>query len=88
MRDISSLSYASLLSIITIAYTTLVIVIEMPFYFNQNYSSKNMKWFIINWDTLDAFAMTFLAYANQTTFFSIYEELSSSSAPRMKKVGL
>ena len=88
LKQLSSLSYASLLSICTIAYTAIVLIIEMPFYWKQNYGTDDiqMQWFILDWEILDAFSMTFLAYSCQQTFFSVYDELSKNTSTRMRKV--
>ena len=88
MKTLSALSYASLLSILTIAYTALVLVIEMPFYFQLNYNTdKNkMDYFILNWDLLDAISMSYFAYSCNQTFFIVYDELSDNTVPRIQKV--
>ena len=86
MRDMSSLSYASLLSIITIGYTMCVVIIESPWYYKQNYHKEGIVWFKFDLDIFDAFSFTFFAFCCQATFFNIYEELQRANVRRVHKV--
>ena len=86
IRDISSLSYASLLSILTLGYTILVIIIECPWYFNQNYERLGIDYFIIDMNIYDAFTFVFYAYTYHFAFFNIYQELKRPSKRRITKV--
>ena len=85
-ETLKALSYASLFSIITMGITAIVLLIEMPFYFKQNYSSHKLSYFIFNWDALDAFAITFFAYSCDQTFFNILGDLKDNTPIRMQKV--
>ena len=86
MRDMSSLSYASLISIITMSYTIIVVIIEAPFYFKQNYHQYGIDYFIIDINIFDAFSFTFFSYCFQHIFFNIYHELQKPSNRRINKV--
>ena len=86
LRDLRSLSVAALISILMIIYTILVIIVEMPFYYENKPSDEKMSWVLIHWEILDVFAMSFLAFANQTNFYNVYYEMKNSTPKRIKKV--
>ena len=86
MKKIDALKYAALLSIITLSYLALVILIETPFYLNQNYSSDKFNLFRFDMNLFDSFALTFFSFGNTSTFYSIYQELNNPISRRIKKV--
>ena len=86
MKDMSSLSYAALASIVTIAFTLAVVIVEMPSYFNKNYNHDKMKYFYVDRGLYDSFAFTFFAFCCQATFFNIYAELARPNVRRVHKV--
>ena len=86
MKDMSSLSYAAFGSLIAIATTLIVVIVEMPSYFNKNYNHDKMKYFYVDRGLYDSFAFTFFAFCCQATFFNIYDELARSNVRRVHKV--
>ena len=86
MKDLNSLSLFSLFSLITIGYTILVIVIEMPFYFSQYYKKRLIEYWVVNLETADAVSFTVFAFACQPSFFNIYSELRNPKGSRIRKV--
>ena len=63
-RDMSSLAFAGVLSVIAMVYTLLVLVIETPFYWKENRHapSTEMKAFIFDANILTSFSLVFFAY--------------------------
>jgi len=89
-RELNKLRYASLLSIVTIMYTILVVLIEFPFYMKQNLFDIEepmvIKWAKMDTEFFVAASMTFLAYTCQQNVFTVYSEMERPSERRIKKV--
>ena len=63
-RDMSSLAFAGILSVVALFYTMLVLVIETPFYWKE-YRHKpdiEMRAFIFDANILTSFSLVFFAY--------------------------
>ena len=87
MKDMSSFRYASLLSLITIGYTILLVIIEFPFFWMEKYKPGAIQWgFDISMNTFDAFSFAFFAFICQITFFNVYDELQNNIQRRIHKV--
>ena len=86
IRSMSSLSYASLLSLISIGYTILLVIIECPFYFRQNYGRLKINYFILDINLFDAVSFIFFSFCPQFAFFNIYHELQRPCKRRIYKV--
>jgi amino acid permease len=88
LRNLSSLSFASVLSLLALTYTGIVMYIELPFYHKiyskeEGVTSYPIK---IDWNVFTACAMTFFAYTCQLQLLPIYSELKRPNFRRIKKV--
>jgi amino acid permease len=86
LKNIGELSYASLLSITSIGYLILLIIIESPLYI-KNFAKGGIVYF--NGDIkkiLTAFVMILFAYSSQAGVFVMLSELYMPTLRRMHKV--
>lgn len=87
LRDVSILRYATILSILSIAYTTIIVIIELPFYWiNGKASMNDLKLFKLDWSFFNAFGITFFAFMSQTGFYAAIERLTKRDPQHLKKV--
>ncbi len=87
LRDVSNLRYATILSIFSITYTTVILVIELPFYWINEVASMNkLVLFRLDWSFFSAFGITFFAFMSQTGFYAAIERLSKRDPPHLTKV--
>jgi len=63
-RDMSSLAFASMVSLCSLTYTTILLFVELPWYNREYRAMPNFenKAFIIDYNFPTACAMTFFAY--------------------------
>ena len=88
MRDLSSLAFASVLSLLALTYTGIVMYVELPWY-NKLYRdmpTTKIEFLHIKWSFFTACAMTFFAYTCQLQLLPIYSELVRPSYRRIKMV--
>lgn len=64
MKDMSSLAFISLLTVLALVYCALLLLVEMPWYNRLYKTEQNFKEtvFILDWNFLQACSMTFFAY--------------------------
>ncbi len=87
MKTLGALRFASLLSILTIGYTIIVVIIEFPMYLNKNWDTAfDPKAFRIGWQFFDACGITLTSYGCQNSIFEVFGELQRSSKNRINKV--
>ena len=67
-------------------YTIFIVIIEMPFYYEQNSATHTTVLFILNLGTFDAVSFVVFAFACQASFFTIYSELRRPTEYRIKRV--
>ena len=85
LRNVAILRYAMILSIASISYTTIVLIIEMPMYWINAKNSGNLVFFKFDWSFLSAFGITFFAFMSQTSFYSATETLGKRDVPHLTK---
>ena len=88
LTQISELSYASLLSICSIGYLVIVVIVEMPLYL-KHFSMPDLKitWFNSSINNIfSAFIIILFAYICQAGVFVVLNELKEPTFRRMKKV--
>ena len=63
-RDMSSLAFAGVLSVISLAYTMLVIVVETPFYWKEyrHMPKTELRAFVFDANILTSFSLVVFAY--------------------------
>lgn len=87
LRDVSNLRYAAILSILSISYTTIVVLIELPMYWlNGKNDDQKVEYFKFNWGFLSAFGITFFAFMSQTGFYAAIERLTKRDTTHLTKV--
>jgi amino acid permease len=88
LTHISELSYASLLSICSIGYLVIVVIVEMPLYL-KHFTMPDLKitWFNSSINNIfSAFIIILFAYICQAGVFVVLNELKEPTFRRMKKV--
>jgi len=87
-RDMSSLTFAGILSVIAICYTLTILLIETPFYWkeNRNKPTTVMEPFFFDWNILTSCSLVFFAYTCQLSLLPVYSELVKPNYRRIKKV--
>ena len=99
LRNLSSLRYASLVSVLAILYVTVAIFIESVHCsesFDNPAKCHLNNWTKANFDSIDLFiidenvfkslTLTFFAYTAHTNIFPVFDELSNRNIRRMTKV--
>jgi len=82
----SWLRYISLLSIASIVYIFLVMLVELPAYWKEYYSEENMDYALINWNFFVGASITFFAFTVQASIIPIYSEMVNPNRRRMMKI--
>ena len=87
-RDMSSLTFAGILSVIAITYTLLVLLIETPFYWQEYRHAEDtvVYAFKIDANFLTSCSLVFFAYTCQLSLLPVYSELVKPNYRRIKKV--
>lgn len=85
-RDLSSLSKAGIISIIAITYTSLVLLVEMKYYYDEFRPIATVYAFYFDLNFFSSCAMTFFAFTCQIQLLPIYSELINPNYRRIKKV--
>lgn len=87
-RDMSSLAFAGIMSVVALTYTLLVMMIETPFYFNEFRHAPQTTIYAVkfDWNILTSFSLVFFAYTCQMNILPIYSELVNPNLRRIKKI--
>ena len=85
MRTLTSLRFVSILSALTLAYITLLIIIEFPFYMSHN-SYDSLDYFHFNLSILPSFNICLYSFTCHTNVAQTYDELNNRNLRRMGKV--
>lgn len=85
-RDMSSLTFASIASILSLVYTLLVLLSESSFYYRQYKPQATIRACYLDWNILTSFSLVIFAYTCQLNLFPIYSELVAPNYRRIKKV--
>jgi len=87
-RDMSSLAFAGVLSVVSLFYTMLVLVVECPFYFKEYRHSPTteLRAFVFDANILTSFSLVFFAYTCQMSLMPVYSELVRPNYGRIKKI--
>lgn len=88
LRSVDSFRYATLLSIGAIVYTSLILIIELPFYLTSDEISFDVRYFIFDLNFFKAFGLTFFAFYCQIGFFPAIENLVKLDLKHIRKVKL
>jgi amino acid permease len=88
MRDMSSLSFNSKLTVLALFYCAILLIVELPWYNREYKQMENYKEtvFLLDYNFFQACAMTFFAYTCQVQLLPIFSELVRPSYNRIKKV--
>jgi amino acid permease len=63
-RDLSAFRYGGVVTVLALLYCACVMVIEQPFYWEQNYGKQDfrVRWCVIDWNVFTTFSITFFSY--------------------------
>eukprot|EP00826_Nyctotherus_ovalis_P035269 TRINITY_DN3016_c0_g1_i2.p1 TRINITY_DN3016_c0_g1~~TRINITY_DN3016_c0_g1_i2.p1 ORF type:complete len:393 (-),score=67.52 TRINITY_DN3016_c0_g1_i2:161-1339(-) len=87
LEGVDNLRYATIVSITSIAYTTLITIIELPFYWvNGKASVDRITYFNLDWSFFSAFGITFFAFMSQTSFYSAIEKLGKRDDTHLRTI--
>lgn len=87
-RDMSALAFAGVLSVASLTYTLLVLVVETPFYWREyrNAPATVVKAFALDWNFLTSFSLVVFAYTCQMALMPVYSELVKPNYQRISKI--
>jgi amino acid permease len=87
-RDMSAFRYVSLASIAALLYTGIVLIVELPKYYNHfiNHPKTDVRFGFFDLDMFTGCAMTFFAFQCQVQLLPIYSELVNPEYRRVIKV--
>ena len=86
MRDMSSLRYAGVASVVALTYTMIVLIVECPFYYKEYESTSIVHVVKLDINFLSGLSITFFAFTCQMSLLPIYSELVAPNYRRIKKV--
>ena len=84
----SALRYISLVSIASIFYTLVVMLVELPEYFNEYHNKRHedVSYFNLDINFFSGCSITFFSFTCQASILPIYSELVNPNEKRMMKV--
>lgn len=87
-KNMSALRYISLVSIGSILYTLIVMLVELPEYYHQYHVIKGepVEWFKLDLNFFSGCSITFFSFTCQASILPIYSELVNPKQSRMMKV--
>lgn len=85
LRSVDSFRYATLISIGAILFTSLILIIELPFYL-VSYTKIKVCYFKFDLNFFKAFGLTFFAFYCQVGFFPAIENLVKFDSKHIRKV--
>ena len=85
LRSVNSLRYATFVSIGAIAYTAIILVIQVPFFWGTPMQG-DLELFKLDWNFFNAFGITFFAFTCQAGFYAALDKLEKRDEVHMKKV--
>lgn len=92
IKNISVLQYASILATISLVYAILVIIIETPFYFSQNYGTSDKYKFSvfppdgIGFNFLNTLSTFLFGFCSHNGLFQVFMEMDRPNLRRSMKV--
>ncbi len=87
LRSVSNLRYATILSLFSITYTTIILIVELPMYWSSGKASvEKLELFRLDWSIFSAVGVTFFSFMSQTGFYAATERLTKRDAPHLTKV--
>lgn len=87
-KSMSALRYISLVSIGAIIYTLIVMLVELPRYYDyfHNQLHEEISYFAMNLDFFNGCSITFFSFTCQASILPIFSELVNPNEKRMMKV--
>ena len=87
-RDMSSLAFMGLVSVASLFYVLIVMLVEMPFYYQVYVDDPKTEIhaFKLDMNVLTSCSIVFFAYTCQMALLPIYSELVNPNYRRIKKV--
>jgi len=87
LKGVNRLRYATILSITSISYTTIIAIVELPFYWVNGIADiDKLTLFRLDWTFFSAFGITFFAFLSQTGFYSAIEQLTKRDDAHLRTV--
>ena len=86
LKAVNRLRYAAMITIAAIVFTAVLLIVELPFYWERPDLQGKFDWVKFDWGFLNAFGITFWAFTCQTSFFSSMEGLEKCDTAHKYKV--
>lgn len=86
LRSVNKLRYGTLISIGAIAYSSIVLFVELFLYWDSEKISREIEYFRFDANFFSAFGITFFAFYCQVSFFPSLENVSKLDEPHIKRV--
>ena len=84
--EMHAFRYVSIISIIALVYTAIVMLYEVPWYFNHYYESADISPAYFDLNMFTGCSITFFAYQCQVNLLPIYSEMVNPNFQRVTKV--
>ena len=84
MRKFTGLRYIAILSLSSIIYLTIVIILEFPSFIHQNDYSE-IEWIKLDSSVFSSISITLFSYVNHMNTASIFSEMKRPVQSRMQK---
>ena len=85
-NKMSGFRYISLISILSLTYIMIILIMYAPAYFQQNYTPEKLYYAKFDWNFFSSFAITFFSFGCHMEIIPIYNELQEPSTRRISKV--
>eukprot|EP00830_Metopus_es_P018069 TRINITY_DN6165_c0_g1_i2.p1 TRINITY_DN6165_c0_g1~~TRINITY_DN6165_c0_g1_i2.p1 ORF type:complete len:478 (+),score=37.77 TRINITY_DN6165_c0_g1_i2:58-1434(+) len=86
LKSVNNLRYATILSLTSITYTCVVLIVELPMYWSNSKTERKITLFNLDWGFFDAFGITFFAFMSQTGFFAATEKLEKRDSSHLNAI--
>jgi amino acid permease len=64
-----------MLTMASLGYILVSMLIELPYYFEANYSPEKLKYATFDWNILTAAAVTFFSFSCHVEILPVYDEM-------------
>jgi amino acid permease len=85
-KTLTSLRFMSIISMLTIIYIALLIIIEFPYYAKDNVYENNIEWFRFDLSIISSLNVCFYSFSCHINVAQVYDELNNRNLRRMSKV--
>jgi amino acid permease len=86
LKDVSGLRYGTFISIGAVLYTSILLLIELFFFWDSEKAAKEIVFFLFDANFFSAFGITFFAFYCQANFFTSVKNMLKLDEEHLNKV--